>query len=245
MSGFFFDPMELFFTTDISGNIATFDQEESRHAVKVLRHKEGDELQFTDGAGTLYKSRIISADPRELRVEITNRTESKKSSRHFHIVIAPTKNIDRIEWFLEKATEIGIDEITPIVCKHSERTVIKKERLEKILVSALKQSGQYTLPKLNDLVSFKEFMKKDVPGLKFIAHCEEQQKQDLISVPDEFNKATILIGPEGDFNTDEIKAAIENGFRPVALGETRLRTETAGLYALNAFHFLYKRAKKD
>jgi 16S rRNA (uracil1498-N3)-methyltransferase len=238
--------MELFFTKDISGNIALFDSEESRHAVKVLRHREGDKISFTDGSGHLYQGTIVSADPRELRAEITETSAIEIPDRHFHIAIAPTKNIDRLEWFLEKATEIGIDEITPIVCKHSERTVIKKERLEKILVSAIKQSGQYKLPILNELTNVKDFLRKQIDGIKFIAHCEDDVKTDLISLGDHLQKAIIMIGPEGDFTKEEIKQAMDAGYKPVSLGETRLRTETAGLYAVNAFHFLrtvYSQAK--
>jgi len=210
--------------------------EESKHATKVLRKKEGDILNFTDGKGGFYKAEITHADSRKCRLEIVSSDQKEKQHNyHLHIAIAPTKNMDRYEWFLEKATEIGINEITPIICKHSERKVIKTERCNRILLSAMKQSLKFHLPKLNEAITLKDFLKQDFEGNKYIAHCEDGYKIEL-STEKKVEKTTILIGPEGDFSTSEIEMALQNQFKAVSLGTSRLRTETAGLVAVHTIN---------
>ncbi len=232
--------MQLFYNPHINSLTEqfTFDKIESRHIVKVLRKTEGDSLLITNGKGALFNVEILIANDKKCTVKIIS--EEKKSSPwnyYLHIAIAPTKNNDRLEWFLEKATEIGINEITPLICKHSERKVIKKERLEKVLVSAMKQSLKFKLPKLNDSCSFSDFIKQDFDGEKLIAHCEETDRKSLKSVLKPNQKITLLIGPEGDFSTKEIAIAITNKFIPITLGENRLRTETAGVVAAQSIAF--------
>jgi len=226
--------MQLFYNKDISKNDTqfTFDKTESRHIVKALRKKEGDLLQITNGKNELFTVKVILANDKRCLVEITH-TESKPKPWNYnlHIAIAPTKNNDRLEWFLEKATEIGIDEITPIICSNSERTVLKTERLDKIVQSAMKQSLKFVLPKLNEPIKFTDFINQDFDGELFIAHCEELDKKSLAKTIKPNTKILILIGPEGDFSPLEIEKALAKSFTPVALGESRLRTETAGIVA--------------
>jgi 16S rRNA (uracil1498-N3)-methyltransferase len=210
--------------------------EESKHATKVLRKKEGDILNFTDGKGGFYKAEITLADSIKCRLEIVSSDQKEKQHNyHLHIAIAPTKNMDRYEWFLEKATEIGINEITPIICKHSERKVIKTERCNRILLSAMKQSLKFHLPKLNEAITLKDFLKQDFEGNKYIAHCEDGYKIEL-STEKKVEKTTILIGPEGDFSPTEIEMALQNQFKAVSLGTSRLRTETAGIVAVHTIN---------
>lgn len=233
--------MQLFYNTDINPNTSsiTFDKVESRHIVRVLRKKERDILHITNGKGFLFDAKIIAASDKNCVAEIINFQEKPKPWPYYlHIAIAPTKNNDRIEWFLEKATEIGIDEITPIICHNSERRVIKLERFEKIIQSAMKQSLKFTLPKINEPVKFNEFINQNFEGAKHIAYCEDGDKNLLQSVIKPSEKTTILIGPEGDFSSDEITKALEQKFTPISLGESRLRTETAGLVAVNIVSFI-------
>jgi len=226
--------MQLFYSADISPETTqfTFDKTESRHIIRVLRKKEGDQIFISNGKGILLKSEITVANDKKCMVTIVSAVEKPKPWNYYlHIAIAPTKNIDRFEWFLEKATEIGIDEITPILCEHSERKIIKKERLEKIIESAMKQSLKYHLPKLNELTTFQDFIEQDIQGARYIAHCASSEKQMLKSVSKSVKHITILIGPEGDFSTTEIENAEHQNFISVDLGESRLRTETAGVVA--------------
>lgn len=225
--------MQLFYSPNITPDSKqyTFSKEESKHIVKVLRKKESDILSITDGKGYLFTVKIIIANPKKCTVQINTIEQKKQHDYKLHIAIAPTKMNDRMEWFLEKVTEIGIDEITPIFCDNSERKVIKKERFEKIIQSAMKQSLQMQLPKLNDAIAFKDFITQNFSGQTFIAHCEAQEKKQLQTELKASDSYTILIGPEGDFSVKEIKIALNNGFSPVALGNTRLRTETAGIIA--------------
>ena len=210
--------------------------EESKHATRVLRKKEGDILNFTDGKGNLYKAEITLADSRKCRLEIVSSDQKEKQHNyHLHIAIAPTKNMDRFEWFLEKATEIGIDEITPIICSRSERKVIKTERGNRILLSAMKQSLKCHLPKLNEAISLNDFINQDLKGAKYIAHCEDGKKNELKKV-NKTDKTLILIGPEGDFSPKEIALALQNQFKAVSLGTSRLRTETAGIVAVHTIN---------
>ena len=211
---------------------ATLSEEESQHAVRVLRLQAGDELELVDGAGGYYKAVISNPHPKHCEFVIKETfTEFGKRNYRLHIAIAPTKNIERLEWFIEKCTEIGIDEITPVICRFSERKIIKPERLEKIIVSAAKQSLKAYFPILNPMCSFRDFIQQTTVSQKFIAHCYEQDKQLLQRVYQKSFDAVILIGPEGDFSPEEVQAAIQHQFHPVSLGSSRLRTETAGIAA--------------
>ncbi|MBN4084902.1 16S rRNA (uracil(1498)-N(3))-methyltransferase [Flavobacteriaceae bacterium AH-315-B10] len=225
--------MQLFYNPDITNKIKqfSFNKEESKHIVKVLRKNIGDILHITNGKGWLFTSEIIIADVKKCTVSIETKTLQLKQNYKLHLAVAPTKMNDRYEWFLEKATEIGIDSITPIICDHSERKVIKPERFQKIITAAMKQSLQCYLPKLNQAISFNEFLKQELNGQLFIAHCEESDRKSLKKEFQPKQEITILIGPEGDFSVKEIEMAIQNKFIPVTLGETRLRTETAAIVA--------------
>src|SRR5690606_6983958 len=206
-------------------------KEESRHIVKVLRKTEGDILHITNGLGWLFTAEISVADIKNCVVFVIKKEKQEKKSYQVHLAVAPTKMNDRYEWFLEKATEIGIQEITPIICEHSERKEIKTERFEKILLSAMKQSLQYYLPKLNNPIRFSEFIQKENNGQLFIAHCIETDKKELAKEVQPKGRITILIGPEGDFSEKEVQLALAKGYVAVSLGNTRLRTETAAMYA--------------
>lgn len=230
--------MHLFYTADLKPDQSLFrlSEEESKHAVRVLRLNVGDQVQLVDGVGGFYEAEIADAHPKRTQLRILNYTaEFQKPNYHLHIAVAPTKNIDRIEWFLEKATEIGIQEITPIISEHSERKEVKTERLNKVIVSAMKQSLKAYMPLLNEAISLDAFLNKagaDKDLKKAIAHCEEDAEKKYLN--QEFERGQrylILIGPEGDFSPSEIEKAISAGFIPVSLGEARLRTETAALYA--------------
>lgn len=225
--------MQLFYNSEIKKSDKTFffDKEEGKHIVKVLRKKEGDKIFITNGLGYLFESEIIMASEKKCEVKITKETFQEPNTFYTHIAVAPTKMNDRLEWFLEKATEIGIHEITPIICDHSERKVYKIDRAEKIIQAAMKQSLHYYIPKINEPVSLSQFIKSNITGQKFIAHCEETDKKSFKNEVKSDEKITILIGPEGDFSSKEIIFAIENKFIPVTLGNTRLRTETAALVA--------------
>ncbi|MCF6167803.1 16S rRNA (uracil(1498)-N(3))-methyltransferase [Lutibacter sp.] len=233
--------MQLFYNSEITANTQqfTFDKIESKHIVRVLRKKESDKIFITNGFGYLFTSEIINANAKKCLVKIINVEHKKKLWNYYlHIAIAPTKLNDRFEWFLEKATEIGIDEITPIICEHSERKVVKPERMKKIIHSAAKQSLKFHFPKLNNSVTFNQFIKSDFDGQLFIAHCEETDKKLLKSALKPSTKITILIGPEGDFSTKEIQQSLEHKFIPVSLGQSRLRTETAGIVAVHSVAFI-------
>lgn len=228
--------MQLFYNPDITTDSSsiTFNKEESRHIVKVLRKTNGDILSITDGKEKLFTAEIVQAMDKKCVVNIIDWEEKPKSwNYHLHIAIAPTKLNDRFEWFLEKATEIGIDEISPLICEHSERRHLKTERMQKVILSAMKQSLKCKLPTLNAPLNFKEFFQKNEWDLGLIAHCEESNKKHIKSYFPMRQKILILIGPEGDFSVNEIKYALERGIHPVTLGESRLRTETAGIVACN------------
>ena len=216
-------------------NLATehvLPEEESLHAVKVLRLQAGDKLVVVDGVGGYHIAKITLPHPKRCAFElIESQFEFGKRDYKLHIAIAPTKNMDRLEWFVEKATEIGIDEITPIICRFSERKMVKAERLEKIIVSAAKQSVKAYFPKLNPQCTFDELIKNHQATQKFIAHCYNSEKRQLKTEIIPTKDILVLIGPEGDFSKEEVDKAIKNGFLPVSLGESRLRTETAGVVA--------------
>ena len=231
--------MQLFYFKDINPTSTSFsfDKEESKHIIKVLRKKESDILFVTNGLGFLFKTEIALASDSKCTCTIISFEEQQRSNYHLHLAVAPTKMNERYEWFFEKATEIGIHEITPIICDHSERKVIKRERFDKILLSAMKQSNQYYLPKFNDAIAFKDFVKKEVTGQKYIAHCEELEKKSFKNTLIPNQDVTLLIGPEGDFSVKEIQLALQNKYIPVTLGDTRLRTETAAIVACHSVVF--------
>lgn len=226
--------MQLFYSSEINSELTTFcfDKVESKHIVRVLRKKENDNIYITNGQGFLFECEIVLASEKRCEVKILKSSFYPPKKYHLHLVVAPTKMNDRYEWFLEKATEIGVDEITPIICDHSERKQINAERFEKVILAAAKQSLQYYLPKFNPAVSFSEFIKTKPEGQLFIAHCQEETgKKELADQITPSQPLTILIGPEGDFSEKEIELTLTNGYQPVSLGQTRLRTETAAIVA--------------
>jgi 16S rRNA (uracil1498-N3)-methyltransferase len=228
--------MQLFYNPDISENTTqfSFEKEESKHLVKVLRKNVGDTVHISNGKGWLFTAEITIADIKNCIVTMVSKTLQPKRAYNLHVAVAPTKMNDRYEWFLEKATEIGISCITPIICDHSERKIIKPDRFERILQSAMKQSLNCYLPKLNEAIHFNDFINQGFKGDLFIAHCEETDKKTLKQELKPKTDITILIGPEGDFSSKEIQQALENGFKPVTLGKTRLRTETAAIVACHS-----------
>lgn len=231
--------MYLFYAPEINSSSHELDEEESRHCLKALRLKEGDIVHLTDGKGNLCQGRIEKAGLKKCRITIEERLPSAPPKRwHIHIAMAPTKNIDRFEWFVEKATEIGIDEITPVFCDHSERKFMKTNRLEKVIVAALKQSQRTYKPRLNEPAGFSDLIDSPTTGQKFIACCDLSQKQELLKIYRKESDVTILIGPEGDFSPMEITQAQLKGFIPISLGNTRLRTETAGIVACHTVNLI-------
>jgi len=236
--------MQLFYNADLDENLKslTFDKEESRHIVRVLRKKEGDLLTITNGKNTVFTAKITLASDKKCQVQIIDFV-SKEPLRKYKlsIAIAPTKSNDRTAWFLEKATEIGLDEIFPILCEHSERKIIKTDRLSKALLTAMKQSLQFQLPKLHELTTLKELILNPFSGQKFIAYCEENKSKALQNIAQAQKDTLLLIGPEGGFSPEEIALALANGFIPVSLGATRLRTETAGIVAVHTINLVNNR----
>ena len=214
--------MNLFYAPDISGDQFTLASDESKHLIRVLRMKSGDKITFTDGKGVFYDCEIKAANPKACVIRVTAKKEvGDKRPIRLHVAIAPTKNLNRFEWFLEKATEIGIDKIIPIICAHSERKTLKTERHEKVLVAAMKQSLKPRLPLLEQPVAFGELIKTEFPGLKFIAYIDEEVTLPLSKACLPGEDALILIGPEGDFSPSEVEQAKEHGFQPVSLGPSR------------------------
>jgi 16S rRNA (uracil1498-N3)-methyltransferase len=224
--------MHLFYTPDLKNETYRLSEEESKHCVRVLRQTEGDTLYLVDGKGLFCEAIITTAHPKACELRITER-KVNYGARNFRltIAVAPTKNIDRYEWFLEKATEIGIDRVIPLISRYSERKEIKHERLEKVMISAIKQSIKAYLPHLNPILTFKQFIKIPFEGQKFIAHCNDGAKVLLSDAIIKGADVLIAIGPEGDFSIEEVEAAIGEGFIPISLGDARLRTETAALVA--------------
>ena len=231
--------MHIFYTPELSETTYTLDETESKHCVRVLRLEKGDEITLVDGRGGFFTAEITDPNPKRCAVTVI-KSELNFGLRNFQVqvAIAPTKNIERIEWFLEKATEIGINRVTPLLCRHSERKEIKHDRLEKVMVSAIKQSLKAYLPKLDELTKFSDLIRQPFNGQKFIAHCEEQHRDLLKNVMVPGRNYLILIGPEGDFSPEEIQMAMTAGFVPVSLGDSRLRTETAGVVACHTFNLL-------
>ena len=250
--------MELFYSQDIAGGIVRLNQDESGHCIKVLRHRCGDEISVIDGCGTLYRCRITSDSHKGVEAVVLESTDDWGSHPYkLHLAVCPTKNNDRYEWFAEKACEIGFDTLSPVIGDHSERRILKTARVEKILVSAAKQSLKATVPVVNEPVSVKEFISSmtEITGqagndgrkdgtLKLIAYCFEDERvprRSIREVLEEYkgSEIVVMIGPEGDFSKDEAEMALAAGFIPVHLGESRLRTETAALTAAAAVYFRF------
>ena len=232
--------MQLFYAPEIQGEQYLLNEEESKHCTRVLRLRAGDHIFLTDGKGNLYKGIINASDTGKISVHISGIiNEYQKRNYHLHLAIAPTKSIDRFEWFLEKATEIGIDVISPIITDHSERKKIRLDRLEKIVIAAMKQSVKAYKPIVNPLISFSEFIKeKHGEDEMFIAHCHKKERFDLKTVYHAGKNSLVLIGPEGDFSEREIDVAMADNFKPVTFGNSRLRTETAGIVACHTIYLL-------
>ena len=232
--------MQLFYseTLTIDSDTYTLPKDESKHVVRVLRKKIGDTIYLTNGKGFLFHAVVEEENSNKCRLQIESYTYQEPRDYELHLAVAPTKLNDRFEWFLEKATEIGITEITPLLCDHSERKVIKEERFIKIIQSAMKQSLHYHLPILRPLTSFTDFVKQCDVNNTFIAHCEELKKESLKDRIEPRQSYTILIGPEGDFSTTEIELALQQGITPVTLGKSRLRTETAAVVACHSVAFI-------
>lgn len=234
--------MQLFYSPNIDEQTKRFDfdKEESRHIVKVLRKQVGDTLHITNGQGWIFEAEISDANFKKLSCKIQSSKFEHRKKPFIHLAVAPTKSNDRFEWFLEKATEIGVTEITPIICQNSERKIVKEERFEKIIQTAMKQSLNLYLPTLHKAIPFNRFIEQSIPGQKFIAHCEEGDKKQLKLELDTLGKHTVLIGPEGDFSVKEIEMAKKQQFIPVTLGSSRLRTETAAVVACHTIHLNYE-----
>ncbi len=245
--------MELFYSRDIDGTLLRLDEEETRHCVKVLRHRTGEEIFVIDGQGRLLKCILTSTAGSRAQAEIVERTPSWGGHPyHLTMAVCPTKNNERFEWFLEKACEIGVDRIVPLIGEHSERKIYKTDRARKILVSAAKQSLKAAVPVIDEPLSVKDFLKEERPGIKCIAYCFEDQtdlrqsiNEVLASVPtaaasngdgSPLPEIVVMIGPEGDFSPEEARAAREAGFLPVHFGPSRMRTETAALFAVSAVY---------
>ena len=235
--------MHLFFDDSLTNNLIkhSIEGDEAWHCIKVLRLKINDKITLTDGRGFLYNALVSSINQKKkiLEVEILEVKEKQKyPTANLHIAIAPTKNIDRFEYFVEKATEIGVNEITPIITDNSERKTVNIERVSKILVSAIKQSGQFYLPTLNNVIHFNKFIEMNHCENKFIAHCNDTEKKSLNDYVKKGQDSLILIGPEGDFSKEEIAISIKKDFKALSLGNTRLRTETAGVVACHSFNLI-------
>ena len=231
--------MHLFYQPTVSNDtVQHLNETESKHAIKVLRLKEGDAIQLIDGKGTFYEAKIINAQPKKCAFEIQKSDKEITPKQKLHLAIAPTKTSDRLEWFIEKCTEIGIQQITPILTQHAERKKIKEERLVKTAIAAMKQSIKATLPQINPLTPFKTIVTTPFDGKKYIAHCYEGNKKLLKADYQIGENALILIGPEGDFSKEEVELAIKNDFIPISLGKSRLRTETAGIVACHTINLL-------
>ena len=233
--------MHLFYTPDLNAKHHTYllSEEESKHCIKVLRLSIEDEVILIDGRGGWFTGKIIDSHPKRTIISITSSIFNFQKRNHYlHIAIAPTKNIDRFEWFLEKSTEMGIDEITPIICAHSERREVKIERLGKRITAAVKQSLKAYHPILNEPILFADFVSENKDCQKFIAHCFEDEKSYLSNLIEKHGRYTILIGPEGDFSPNEIEIALLSEYMPISLGEARLRTETAALASCFEVNYL-------
>ena len=227
--------MHLFYAPELNTNDFSLPEEETHHLIHVLRLSQGDKVEVTDGLGTLAVCEVAQISKKSAFLKMLTSENLPQPVRRLHMGIAPTKNMDRLEWLVEKATEIGVCRITPLLCKHSERKVLNTDRLRKLVVAAAKQSRQFWFPTLDELCPFDAFIHQENSGNKYIAHCHPGPKEHLSTVTKE-RDVTILIGPEGDFNTSEVEMAMQKGFQSISLGESRLRTETAALVAVVAFN---------
>jgi len=237
--------MHIFYSPDISSDCPYLDESESRHCINVLRLAKKDTIHIIDGKGGLYFAEITDPNPRRCGFRVIESSKDcGKRNYDVHVAIAPPKNINRFEWFLEKATEVGVDEITPLQCQRSERKTLKMERLERVITSAMKQSRRAYRPALNPITPVHKFLNAGFPGKGFIAHCEEEKKWLLKDRYMPGENAMIMIGPEGDFSPEEIKAAKEKKIQEISLGSGRLRTETAGLIACFTIHFMNQAGQK-
>ena len=231
--------MHIFYTPDIAGKEYLLNEKESRHASKVLRLKTGDKVLLIDGKGGRFTAEIITNAGKKTMVKVLSKESFDKRSAHYlHLAIAPTKNMDRLEFFLEKATEIGVDEITPLLCRFSERKMIKDDRLERVVIAAMKQSVKPFMPKINPLTKVEDFIKNHQGEGRYIAHCYDREKLPLKIAACQFGSSLVMIGPEGDFSSEEVDLAEANGFRAVELGKERLRTETAGIVACHTVNLM-------
>ncbi len=224
----------MFYSNHLDGSTAVFDAAEKRHAVDALRKKEGDPITFTDGKGHLYEGRISKIAREQLTAEVSAILRQEARPR-FHLAIAPTKNSDRMEWMVEKCCELGLASLQFLECAHSEKTRVNMSRLERVALSAIKQSGNLWMPELLPVLNFKNWIKQTAHGQRYLAHCAEGPKRQAQSTDEAI---TVAIGPEGDFSTEEIALALEQGFLPLTLGRSRLRTETAGMVACTLFNLL-------
>ena len=232
--------MQLFFQEKIETPLTYLDEEESRHLVKVLRKKQGEAVRLTDGLGKVFEGVILEASPKKTSIKILSSADVPEDTFHIHLAIAPTKSPDRMEWMVEKIAEIGFHELTLLETMNSERSFLKTDRLHKKVISACKQSLKYRIPVLHPTTKLAQLLKSnDFEGFqKFIAYVDEAHENHLLDVALPGGKYLILIGPEGDFDPKEIQTAFESGFLPVSLGKSRLRTETAGLAAIQMLQVL-------
>lgn len=232
--------MQIFYAPDITGDTYTLNENESKHCIRVLRMTKGTGVRLIDGKGNLYEGIISNPDSKKCAIDITGIIKDfEKRNYRLHIAISPLKDPERFEWFVEKSVEIGIDEITPLICRNTEKQGIKRERVNNLIISAMKQSLKSVRTILNDTCLFHDFINTEHNGSRMIAHCNNEPAKSKISeVYSKGNDTVILIGPEGDFSEEEIKAAVSKGFMPVHLGQSRLRTETAGVAACHSIYFL-------
>lgn len=232
--------MQIYYCSNQQDDLLWFDPEESHHIIRVMRYKKGQAIHVTDGRGSLYEAALITDDPRKCNARILKCIQrEEKTSNGLHVAVSPVKNPSRFEWFVEKATEIGINRITPMLCNHTEKSRLNADRLRKIAISAMKQSQRLWLPEIEPLRSFDEVVKETPAGEGYIAWVDESHNQILFK--DAYKpgtNATVLIGPEGDFTEKEIRAALNSGFMPISLGKYRLRTETAALLVCCIYHFI-------
>jgi len=229
--------MELFYDPDFKGE-GILCEPESKHCINVLRHKAGDIITIANGDGSYFKCRITEAHHKRCKLTSIDTIQHKKPDYKVHLAVAPTKSIDRFEWLIEKAVEMGIHEITPLLCAHSERKKLRIDRVERIAISAMKQSLKAYMPIVNDLTTFQDFIKKIKSSQTYLAHCYDEEKTPLKNAYQLKADAVLCIGPEGDFSIDEVKLAKEHGCHMVSLGTSRLRTETAGIAACHTIHLL-------
>ena len=232
--------MDIFYQEKLTEKPFVLDPVESAHCIKVLRKRKGDTIQLVDGAGGLFTAEILDENTKACRFSIVSHTpDYEPLGYNLDIAIAPTKNIDRFEWFIEKATEIGVSSITPLLCQRSERKHLRLDRLEKVIIAAMKQSKKAYKPALNDLLSIDKFLQQSHRGKKYMAHCMDGKKSAVWELGAQ-GAYTLMIGPEGDFTDEEIRLALSNGFEGLTLGDYRLRTETAGVVACSAIYFVHR-----